>query len=289
MSDINVDGAFNNRDHIASSSVVELMSSIETQGLIQPIVVRYFINDEETFGKKYDLVAGFRRYKAISMLDDPLVKAVIKDGLTKNEALFLNVSENINRKQLSIQEESEALMKIIELNPADTEKTICRKLSITRGWLQPRLMLGKLPDAVKELAHEGWIGALSIRDLHSFIDDPKALVAEIKRIKEKAGNAKALGKTPTIIKVKTIKKDNGRNPAATPQKRSKKETDAVIDYLCDYGFQGRMFIKSLAWSSGNISDLEFCAEIKQYGENPDEPILFEFDTSGFTDVLNSTV
>jgi len=289
MSELNVDDNWNNRHAITNASVVELMKSIEKDGLLSPVVVREFLDEEENFGKVYDLVAGFRRVKAKKMLNDTTIKSVVKFDLTKAKAAFHNVQENLIRRDLSLQEESQALVSLIQHNPNMTEERIAKEIGKSRGWVQPRLMLSRMPQTVQDLAHDGFLNTLAIRGLKSFEGDQVAFLAEIKRIKEKAQNRQAAGQAPIMLKVRTVKKDDGKNPAATPQKKTKKEVDAVIDYLSDYGFAGEMFLKSLAWASGNISDLEFCTELKQHGGQMDGEVTFEFDTSGFTDVTNETV
>lgn len=284
MSEIHVDFTFNNREPITSTSVAELMANIETNGLIQPIVVREFLDGEETFDKKYDLVAGFRRCKAVQMLQYDVIQAVIKSGIPRSEAVYINISENIARKQLSILEESDALVKMIEMDEYTTREKICKKLSVSVGWFQPRMYLAKMPQDIKDLAHQGWLGKNAIRDLNSLMDNPEQMATEIRRLKDRAHSQQEAGGTPMLLKIKIAVKDDGKNPAATPKKHSKKETDAVLEYLSDYGFGGHFFLKAMAWCSGNINDLEFCALIKEYAD--EEGKTFEYDSSGFTEVLN---
>jgi ParB family chromosome partitioning protein len=78
----------------------ELMSSIKTHGLLQPIGV---IKSKR--GKKYEVVYGNRRYNAVKKLGIKTIQAVI---LKVNDAdkLILNLVENIQRKDVPVSEQA---------------------------------------------------------------------------------------------------------------------------------------------------------------------------------------
>ena len=162
VKDIRVDESFNSRESIQRSQVISLMKSIERDGLIQPVVVRPHEGG-------FDLVAGFRRMKAVEMLGSTHVSALVKD-ITYEKARFINMQENMNRKDLSILEEAQALRRLIQDFPNLTERQLCAELDISRGYLSPRLMLLNMPTQAQELAHLGFLGAIAIRDLHKFED-----------------------------------------------------------------------------------------------------------------------
>ena len=93
--------------------------------------------------------------------------------------------------------------------------------------------------------------------------------------------AKARGEK-ILLKVRTTKK-NTSNPASLRRFRTRKNVQALMKHL-NPQFEGQMFMKSLEWVGGDISDLEFCTEILAYARENGED--FEFTTDGFTDILN---
>jgi len=94
------------RKELDPEALQELASSISELGLLNPIVV------EEREGR-FHLIAGFRRLNACRMLgyDEIPITILNLDELGKRKA---ELEENTMRKQLTWQEECEALAKIIE-------------------------------------------------------------------------------------------------------------------------------------------------------------------------------
>jgi ParB family chromosome partitioning protein len=77
----------------------ELVESVKTVGLLQPITIR---KDKE---EQLELVLGSRRLKACQKAGLTLVPAIIRD-LTDEEALEIEGSENLNRNDLSPEEKT---------------------------------------------------------------------------------------------------------------------------------------------------------------------------------------
>ncbi len=280
IEEIHVDSTSNCRKgSVSPSSVFDLAKSIEKNELIQPIVVRTFLKDEETFNKKYFLVAGFRRFTAVKTLDHTHIKALVHKDISIEHARFINFSENLNRKDLNIFEEAQTLTEFLtKLNPETglcyTEFDIMRELNISRGWLQPRLMLIKMPKEAHQLANEGYLGATAIRDLNRY-ENIEDLKAELKRLREKSHVADR-----TIsLKVRKPVKGAKRNPAIMPKQRKRKECNDVLDWLNEQGFKNHGILRGIAWAAGNISDLELLNDIKK--EMDERGRSFEVPNEGF--------
>ena len=79
----------------------ELMSSIAEKGIIEPLVVRFR-------NERYQIIAGERRYQAAVQLGLSEVPVVIRD-VDDHEVLEIALIENLQRKDLTIFEEAEAL------------------------------------------------------------------------------------------------------------------------------------------------------------------------------------
>jgi ParB/RepB/Spo0J family partition protein len=78
--------------------VDELADSISAQGLLQPIIVR------PRGAKNFWLIAGRHRLEAIRNLGHEHVRAVILDGLDADQALLIEIDENLMRAELSAAE-----------------------------------------------------------------------------------------------------------------------------------------------------------------------------------------
>lgn len=90
---------------ISDETINELVASIREYGILQPIIVRF------SSSKRYELIAGERRLKAAIKLGFKDVPAVLKK-IDAQEAFAIALIENIQREQLSILEEAEALLKL---------------------------------------------------------------------------------------------------------------------------------------------------------------------------------
>src|SRR5262244_2142356 len=79
----------------------ELMASISEKGIIEPLIVRQR-------GSRFQIVAGERRYQAAVQVGLREIPVVIRDA-DETEMLELALIENLQRKDLTPFEESEAL------------------------------------------------------------------------------------------------------------------------------------------------------------------------------------
>ncbi len=100
-------GKFQPRKDIDPDSLKELAASIKTQGVIQPIVVRS-VNDE-----KYEIIAGERRWRASQMAGLQEVPVIVRQ-IDDRAALAIALIENIQRQDLNVLEEAEALKRLVE-------------------------------------------------------------------------------------------------------------------------------------------------------------------------------
>lgn len=77
--------------------ISNLMLDIQTNGLLQPIVVREVDN-------KYEIVAGHRRFLAVKNLGLATISCNILEDCSDKERLILQLTENIQRKSMSAYE-----------------------------------------------------------------------------------------------------------------------------------------------------------------------------------------
>ncbi len=103
------------RKNFNDDDLRELATSIQNQGLIQPIVVRFIDNDQ------YQIIAGERRWRASQLAGIHEVDCVIKD-LEDEEVLEAALIENIQREDLNIIEEANAYKGLIRLKNITNER-----------------------------------------------------------------------------------------------------------------------------------------------------------------------
>jgi len=105
---------------ITKESIQDLVASIKEQGVLQPIIVRKIGSDQ------YELIAGERRYRSAYEANLNEIPCVIKD-VSEKDAFAIALIENIQREQLSLLEESDALLRLKEehfLSVDDVSKMI---------------------------------------------------------------------------------------------------------------------------------------------------------------------
>lgn len=129
------------RRRFDEEALSELSRSIETYGVIQPIVVR-------PKGNRYELVAGERRLRATKLLGHDQIPALIRT-LSDRESMEIALLENLQREQLSSIEEAEAyafLMNELQLS----QQALSERVGKSRSHIANHLRLLQLPEEVKK-------------------------------------------------------------------------------------------------------------------------------------------
>lgn len=102
-----VAGSYQPRKVFDGEALEALAESIQSQGIIQPLVVRQLDGD-----KKYEILAGERRWRASQIAGLEKVPVIVQD-LTDQEALAVALIENIQREDLNAIEEADAIARFI--------------------------------------------------------------------------------------------------------------------------------------------------------------------------------
>ena len=148
-----------------------LSDSIKKYGIIQPIVLR-------KTGEKYEIIAGERRYKASLLAGLNKIPAIINqtDDNTSAEIALL---ENLQRKNLTVIEESQSYKKL--LDRGFTQDEIASKLGISQSSIANKLRLLNLPKEVQEALLYNKISERHARSLLS-LNDSKLQIDLLNRI-----------------------------------------------------------------------------------------------------------
>jgi ParB family chromosome partitioning protein len=133
------------RTQVDEAALVELTSSIEASGLLQPVVVR-------PRNGKYELIAGERRWRAVQRLGWTKIPAVVKD-VDDPTLLTLALIENLQRDGLTAIDEASGYQRLGEEFKLP-QAEIARLVGRNRSTVANLLRLLKLPDDVKSLVQE---------------------------------------------------------------------------------------------------------------------------------------
>jgi len=166
------------RHKFDQTALKELASSIAKSGVFQPIIVRQ--PDAEI--KKYELIAGERRFRASKLAKQTTIPAIVRD-VTEEQMMEVAVLENLQREDLTPLEEAEAydsLMKKLKLTQAEVSK----RLGKSRPYIANYLRLLGLPTAVKQLIQRGKLSMGQARTLLSLKDKTKLAPLAKKAVKD---------------------------------------------------------------------------------------------------------
>src|SRR5699024_2285540 len=100
--------------------IQELAQTLQTHGMIQPIVVRK--KDEDL----YEVIAGERRLRAAKSLGWKQISAIIRQ-LNDTETASIALIENIQREELSVIEEAKAYKQLIRMHEL-TQEALAQRL-----------------------------------------------------------------------------------------------------------------------------------------------------------------
>lgn len=133
---------FQPRRSFDEAGLAELAASIESSGLLQPIIVR-------PVGSGFELIAGERRLRAVQRLGWSKVPAIIRD-FDDQTVLSLALIENLQRDDLSALDAARGYQRLVtefNLSPND----VARLVGKDRSTVANTLRLLKLPSDVQDL------------------------------------------------------------------------------------------------------------------------------------------
>ncbi len=140
-------GKYQPRKDMSSEALEDLASSIRSQGIIQPIVVRHISED------KYEIIAGERRWRAAQIAQLDVIPCLIKD-VPDESAVAIALIENIQREDLNAMEEAQALDRLM-IEFELTHQEVATAVGKPRTTVTNLLRLNNLNDDVKLLLEHG--------------------------------------------------------------------------------------------------------------------------------------
>lgn len=138
----------NPRTRTESGQMEDLIASVRSHGVLQPILVR-------PLNGHYEIVAGHRRHQAAVKAELAEIPAVVRE-LTDTEALEIQLIENLQRADLHPLEEAEGYERLMRLPGYDAEK-IAGRIDRSVKYVYDRVKLLNLIEPIRKVFYAGEI------------------------------------------------------------------------------------------------------------------------------------
>jgi ParB family chromosome partitioning protein len=173
---------FQPRKSFDKESLTELIESIKSAGVLQPILVRQS-------GNYYEIVAGERRWRACLELKIASVPVIIKE-VDDQKMLEWALIENTQRKDLNPIERAQAYKELMTFFNL-TQEEIAQRVGLDRATVSNFIRLLDLPNEVQDEVAKESITTTHARSLLS-INDPSLQVKLCQRIKKEGMSVRRL-------------------------------------------------------------------------------------------------
>jgi len=160
------------RTRFREEALDELSRSIQSSGIVQPLVVRKVAN-------RYQLIAGERRWRAAQRASMHSVPVVLRD-VPEELALEMTLVENLQREDLNPIEQAHAFQRLIDQFHL-TQEQVAERTGKDRTTIANAVRLLKLESPIQELLEEGRLTAGHARALLA-VDDSQTRLGLARRI-----------------------------------------------------------------------------------------------------------
>ncbi|MDF7825895.1 ParB/RepB/Spo0J family partition protein [Pontiellaceae bacterium B12227] len=196
------------RNVFDSEALSELIESVKTHGVLQPLLVRQV-------GTKFELIAGERRLRAAQAAQLKRIPIIVIEA-TDEKALEIALIENLQREDLNPIEEAEGyalLQKKFNL----TQERVAERVGKARASVANALRLLELPEGIRKYVAEGLLSVGHAKVLLSLESEKEQNILARKAIKD--------GMSVRVLE-KLVKK-----LTLPPKKPRAEKTDLPSDYL----------------------------------------------------------
>ena len=156
-------------------AIVELSRSIESVGLIYPVVLR-------RVGEKLERIIGYRRIEAYKVLNRQSIPAIILDDVSDEMAILLMTTENLQREDISVYDETLAIIDYIKVALAadgkEVEKLLNRfknhsagAIELTSDEKNKRELVSEILKKTGKIDISALINRLNMLSMHQLIKD----------------------------------------------------------------------------------------------------------------------
>ena len=196
---------FQPRRRFDITALSELAESISQVGVITPISVRVAPGG-------YELVCGERRLRAAKMAGLKKIPALIVD-ISDKESAIIAITENLQRKELTIFEEAESMQNLMEFHSL-TQESVAKQLGKSQAAVANKIRLLKLPESVRRIVMEANLCERHARASLRLLKEELQLVAAT-RVAELQRNVAACEKMVQKMLEKEPKKKNRKKERKT--------------------------------------------------------------------------
>ncbi|MBA7490468.1 Nucleoid occlusion protein [subsurface metagenome] len=182
----------------------ELIASIKSKGILEPILVRPKNN-------RYEIIAGERRLiasKKAGLMEIPCIEMDVED----NEAIELALIENLQRKNLNVFEEADGLKSLMDIYNY-THLKISEKIGKARSTITEIINISKIPKDIRELCINNGI-------------DKRSTLIEIAKLKNKSDMENLINE----IKFRGLKREETRELSKKIKGKIKKIEHFIYNY-----------------------------------------------------------
>src|SRR5208337_4523453 len=138
------------RTRFREEALDELARSIQTSGIIQPLVVR-------SIGLRFQLIAGERRWRAAQRAGLNKVSSIVRQ-VSDELALEMTLVENIQREDLNAMEAARAFERLMDEFQL-TQESVAERTGKDRATVANAIRLLKLEPTIQEWIEEGKLTA----------------------------------------------------------------------------------------------------------------------------------
>lgn len=155
------------RTQFDHNELEELIKSIESHGMLQPLVVSPLGNE------RFQLIAGERRFRALGILGKTHVPVIVREA-TEQQKLEFAIIENVQRQDLNPLEEAKAYIRLSE-EFGLTQEAIADRVGKSRPQISNTIRLLQLPKEIQDALLEKKISSSNARTLLSLPNDHERL------------------------------------------------------------------------------------------------------------------
>jgi len=198
------------RRNFPAEGLEELARSIQSKGVLQPILVQPAGSDE------YTVVAGERRFRAAKLAGLMEIPVLIRN-FSELEKTEIALIENLQREDLSPVEEAAGYKTLIDAGNL-TQEDVAQRVGKNRATVANSLRLLKLPDEILEALDKGRVSAGHARALLA-VQDGAVQKKLFRRILEQELSVREVEREAA--------KSQGQSAEVTAPERAKKPSKSV--------------------------------------------------------------
>jgi ParB family chromosome partitioning protein len=183
--------------------IQELMESIKTKGVLEPILIR-------SKGARFEIIAGERRYfasKNLGLKDIPCIQMDVND----QEAMEISLIENLQRKDLDIFEEADGLKALINLYDY-SHQDIAEKIGKSRSTITEIISVSRIPTEIRQMIKSAAITSRSTIIEIAKIDDLNTMARAVETIIERKLTRSDTRDLTKLIKDKSQSEETKNKP-----------------------------------------------------------------------------